>query len=223
MNQSDAVILMAFQLTITYDSIMTINFQKLGMYFCAMDSRQQTQLRFLDDAELTVVRDYQEKPDSASYYIFIDTSKLLFRISYQDVLLLTDLYARILGPKPSTSNQAPAQPLNVFKGVVTEKLRINFDSIQAIFIDDVDSLHLPVMDFQLERSTLELNNWSTNFSIYLSLSISSNYFNLTNANWEPVIEACKLNFSALRELGSDKLTMSYLLISGIYIAGKKLN
>jgi vacuolar protein sorting-associated protein 13A/C len=100
---SDAVTLIAGQLTVSLDATLTVNFHKLGMFFCVMDSPKTMELRFLDDANITVITDRQESKDSITNYVFIDTSSLLFRVSYQDVLLLLDLYNRILSP------QAPAK------------------------------------------------------------------------------------------------------------------
>lgn len=95
---SDAVILLADQLTISLDTCLTVNFHNLGMFFCVMDSRKGTQIRFLDYANLTIITVTQERVDSLTYHASIDTTKLLFRLSYQDILLLQDLYGRIIAP-----------------------------------------------------------------------------------------------------------------------------
>lgn len=121
-SESDAVILKASQLTIANDCVSTVNFQKLGLFFCAMESRKQTELRFMDDSDLTVVNDYQESVDSINYYLFIDISKLLFRVSYQDLLLLSDLHERIFSSKENESITPVPDDNMASKRKITEKV-----------------------------------------------------------------------------------------------------
>jgi vacuolar protein sorting-associated protein 13A/C len=58
---------------------------------------------------------------------------------------------------------------------------VSFDGIQAVIIDDLDDLHLPIFEMKLEKSILELNDWSSDLSLDFAISFSSNYFNVTNS------------------------------------------
>lgn len=101
---SEAVVMRANRWSTTLNMMITSSFKELGMFFCAMDNREATQLRFLDDTNITIIQDRRETLESIIYHASVETSKLLFRLSYQDFLLLTDLYTRIF----ASERDAPA-------------------------------------------------------------------------------------------------------------------
>ncbi|KAI8911617.1 hypothetical protein EDD86DRAFT_202866 [Gorgonomyces haynaldii] len=199
---SDAVIMMADQLTIHLDVVTTVSFKALGMFFCAMDSRKDTQIRFLDNTNITVVLDSQESVQERIYNASINTTKLLFRVSYQDILLIQDLYSRIFSGDSKTE-----QKQTIVKKS-KESLRVYMEGLQAVIIDDINDLHVPMFEFILEKSTLEALNWSTQLSLDYGVSVSANYFNLKNSHWEPFIEKWKFSVSAKRE-DSKKLMVDF--------------
>lgn len=201
---SDAVVLMANQLTIGLDNSMTVSFKNIGLYFCAMDARRSTQVRFLDDSNLTYIIDSQSNAKQNYSNVSLETSKLLFRLSYQDMLILYDLYSRILAP-----GDAPTQVVSPensgSQAIVSESLKVVISGIQAVFIDDLNDLHLPVYEFQLASTNFEMTNWSSRIALDFGTSVSADFFNMKNSSWEPFIEKWKFSINARREGNSPKL------------------
>ena len=167
---SDAAVLQAAQLEFKLDEITLVSFNKLSMSFCAMDAREETMLCFLDDSDLTIVLDSQESIDYSMYNVSIDTSKLLFRVSYQDMLLLNDLYSRITGGGESNQKAIDNNELvTTVSKQQKESLRVNLGGIQAVIIDDLDDLHQPMFELDLDPMAVEVLNWSTQVNqVYLA-------------------------------------------------------
>lgn len=195
---TDAVIMITQHLLVVQDSVMTVSFQDLGMFFCVMSHRAETELRFLDNCNLTYILDDRLRPDGIHVNnSSIETTKLLFRVSHQDILLLSDLIERIRNstaiapPQDSDGNAV----IVVANQNLSEQFRVSIESIQALLIDDLSDLHIPLFEFGLDRTIFEMSNWSSKFEFSLGLLLFANYFNVKNSHWEPMIESSQFSIS----------------------------
>jgi vacuolar protein sorting-associated protein 13A/C len=93
---SDAVVLMIEEFISENSMITVYSIHNMCTYFCAMDSRKETQLKFLHNIDVTSSLDRYQTAVKSRLNISVDTSKLIFRVSYQDLLLLNDIYIRLL-------------------------------------------------------------------------------------------------------------------------------
>ena len=202
--KTDAVILTSKHLVIVQDIVLSVSFHDLGMSFCVMDKRKDTELRFLDDCSVLYTLDDRMLPDASFvYHISVETTKLLFRVSKRDTILLNDLVNRITssGNTPPSSPQAgPVTSAeekvlleSTAKPNISQKFYLSIESIQAFLIDDSNNLLMPLFEFGVERTIYEMTNWSSKFEFNLGLSFFANYFNIRNSHWEPMIESAQLS------------------------------
>ncbi|KAJ3354390.1 hypothetical protein HDU91_005781, partial [Kappamyces sp. JEL0680] len=192
---TDAVILLSKHLVITQNIVLSVSFQDLGMFFCVMDQRKETQLRFLDNCNLNYTLDDRLRPDGVYvYHAAVETTKLLFRVSHQDILLLHYLIDRLrnsTGPVvvPAEDGTIAKPPPPPPRPNQSQQFRVSIESIQAVLIDDFDNMHMPIFEFGVDRTIFEMMNWSTKFEFNLGVSLFANYFNIKNSHWEPMIES----------------------------------
>ncbi|KAJ1339755.1 hypothetical protein BSLG_005661 [Batrachochytrium salamandrivorans] len=74
-----------------------ISFHDLGMYFCTMDARDKTQLRFIENFDATLSLDSHKLHQIIFTNATVYLSRLVFWVSYHDMVLLSELSNRILG------------------------------------------------------------------------------------------------------------------------------
>ena len=195
---TDAVILTSKNWVNIIDTILTVSFQDLGMHFCIMDRRQETQLRFLDDCHVTYTLDDRLKPDGVFiYHASLETTKLLFRVSQHDITLLSGLINRIqagMAPAPIIGEDGSLTPASVvIRTNQSQQFHLSIESVQAFLIDDSNNLLMPILEFGVDRTIYEMSNWSTKFEFNLGLSMFANYFNVKNSHWEPMIESSQFS------------------------------
>nr|KAJ3420850.1 hypothetical protein HK105_005137 [Polyrhizophydium stewartii] len=224
---TDAVVLLTGQLVISYEQILAVSFHRLGMYFCAMDSRASTQLRFIDDFDATLSFDnHQTAPNHFLTNASLNFSSLVFWVSYHDMLLLSELVNRtlsLLGGDSSSAESArnpgsaassassitQADAASIAPSVASraesdmpvtrERFRLTVDGIRAVFIDDVNDFHVPMFDFVLDKFVVDVADWSSQLRLDTALSLHANYFNLKNSHWEPFVEQWQLSVNMTRQ------------------------
>jgi vacuolar protein sorting-associated protein 13A/C len=198
MPNTDAVILLSKHLVITQNVVLSVSFQDLGMFFCVMDQREDTQLRFLHNCNVNYTLDDRLRPDGVYvYHASVETTKLMFRVSHQDVLLLNDLIDRLrnsTGPVAVRSEDGTAAKAAV-RPNQSQQFRVSIESIQAVLIDDFDKLHMPLFELGVDRTIFEMMNWSSKFEFTLGVSLFANYFNVKNSHWEPLIESSQFSIN----------------------------
>ncbi|KAI8897799.1 hypothetical protein BC833DRAFT_643759 [Globomyces pollinis-pini] len=201
---TNAMVWISAHLVITQDVVINISFQDLGMFFCVMDQRAQSQLRFLDNCNLSLTLDDRLKPDgNYTYSLSVETSKLLFRVSYQDIKLINILLTRVRQSTSSNQNettQKQVEPVKRLPGSLSQRIRVSLGGIQAVLIDDLDDLHLPIFEFIVGDTVFDMIDWSLpSYQFDTSMMLDANYFNIKNSHWEPMIE--KFMFSIHGQLG----------------------
>jgi vacuolar protein sorting-associated protein 13A/C len=148
---------------VTQNVLFLLGFKDLGMFFCIMNDRKETELRFLDNCNATFSLDDRTRPDGiVIYHVSLEVTRLLFRLSYRDIFLLNGLTNRLIQGASSTS------PENNIETGVSQKFRLYIEGIKGVFIDD--NIHLPIFEFGLDRTLYEISNWSSKvFTLYLMI------------------------------------------------------
>ena len=189
-SSTEAVILKSEQFVITQNVVIALSFKTLGTFFCRMDQRNESQYRFLDNCDLSFSLDDRIRPDGIHIYSAnLETSTLIFRIAYRDVLLLKELSNRIVaGTSSKTALDRPElKPSG--KILLKQNFTVSVEGLKAVLIDDLNDLHMPIFECGCTKTVFELNDWSSKYRVELGISLFANYFNVKNSHWEPLIES----------------------------------
>ncbi|TPX42076.1 hypothetical protein SeMB42_g05292 [Synchytrium endobioticum] len=108
---TEAIILKSQQLVVAHEMITTASIHDMGMFFCAMDKRDETTLRFIQNFDLTVAADSRTTgPGHYLSNVQIDVGPLMLRISYRDIRLILDIVNRV--SELSNESQSKAKNAN---------------------------------------------------------------------------------------------------------------
>lgn len=104
-SSSEAVILSAQQVMLSQQGIMALAVDKIGMFLCRMDKREETTLRFIETFDIAMTMDNRSTaPGHQITNITIDVRPLILRLSYRDVMLILDIVNKAVelsqGPAP---------------------------------------------------------------------------------------------------------------------------
>ncbi|KAI8929325.1 hypothetical protein BC831DRAFT_410850 [Entophlyctis helioformis] len=216
---TDAVVLLTSQLVIAQEQILTMSFLGLGLHFCVMDSQDKSRMRFVENFDVTLSLDSrQTAPSHFLTNATLSFSNLVLRVSYQDMLLLSDLSNRVLdfmntdapaSPTTDPSADESAESVLVQESaenpvVHRERFRLVVDGVRAVLIDDTNSFHVPIFDLVLGKFVLEVADWSSQLRLDTTLALHANYFNLKNSHWEPFVEQFQFTVSASRQQDESK-------------------
>ncbi|KAJ3037263.1 hypothetical protein HDV00_001828 [Rhizophlyctis rosea] len=219
---TEAVILMAKQLVVAQELVLSIGVQDMGMFFCSMDNREETSLRFIQNFDLTMsMDDRMTGPGHKLTNILLDLSPLMLRISYRDVQLLME----ILNQYTELSTRSNAAPISAAAAGVEnaltsskslpdivmarERLQVSIKSIRIILIDDLNDLHLPMLDLVVDKMVVDVSDWSSHLRVETSPSVYINYFNVRNSHWEPFIEPWQFYLTASRQSDSGTTSVDF--------------
>ena len=226
---TEAVVLMSKQLVVAQEVVLSIGVQEMGMFFCSMDKREETSLRFIQNFDVTMsMDDRMTGPGHRLTNILLDLSPLMLRISYKDAMLLmeivnmyTELSARSGSAPIATAREGVENALSRESSLeeiimARERLQASVKSIRIILIDDLNDLHLPMLDLVMDKLVVDVSDWSSHVShtmygssnvclpmgfqlrIETSPSIYINYFNVRNSHWEPFIEPWQFFITVIR-------------------------
>ncbi|EPQ26496.1 uncharacterized protein PFL1_05818 [Pseudozyma flocculosa PF-1] len=87
-----------------------------------------------------------------------------------------------------------------------EKLKAEFAGLQLIMIGDAHSL--PVLDLNIRKFSVDLDDWSGDMQGNTSVSLYINYYNLSRSHWEPLIDPWTLDFKLLRSLSPPSMSVT---------------
>jgi hypothetical protein len=65
----------------------------------------------------------------------------------------------------------------------------------VLVTDDLESLHLPILDMAFSKLHVKLSNWSTDLVLDSNVTFVAKSFNLHNSHWEPLVESCSLSLN----------------------------
>ncbi|KAJ3072035.1 hypothetical protein HDU98_004400 [Podochytrium sp. JEL0797] len=203
---SEAILLLGHELVISYDLVTTLSTKDMGMFFCVMNNRKDSTLRFIQNFDLTMVMDSRlPSPGHQLTAINIDVSPLMLRVSFRDVNLITDIFNRAMSLGGGSANKAsPAAEPEVKASRPTivmsrEKIQVTTQGIRVIIIDDLNDLQLPMYDFVVDKLFFEVSDWSTAMRVDTGLKLHVNNFNVKNSHWEPLVEGFEFYLNVSRE------------------------
>ncbi|KAI9097290.1 hypothetical protein DFS34DRAFT_116945 [Phlyctochytrium arcticum] len=216
---SEAITLSSKHVTISQEHVMTIGVKELGMYLCEMDRREETTVPFIQNFDITVcLDDRTTNPGHTLTNYQIDLSPAMFRVSYRDILLIMDIFARINSLFMAGNETASAKSEEDGKESVQEvtqvvmkreRLHANVQGLRIILIDDLNDLHLPMLDIILEKFALDVADWSSSMRAQLAPAISCNFFNVKNSHWEPFIEPWQFAVHFGRQSSTGALSLDF--------------
>lgn len=107
---------------------------------------------------------------------------ILIRLSYKEALLIQEMQGYLLS---STNTQFTSDnPPQTNAAIMREKLKVSFE-LRIIIIDDLNNLHLPMVDIHLSKLICDLTDRNISET---NVNVAINYFNIRNSNWEPLLE-----------------------------------
>ncbi|KAI9208535.1 uncharacterized protein BJ171DRAFT_419574 [Polychytrium aggregatum] len=194
---SEAILLCGKHLVLSYDTVLVLSVKELGMFFCAMDKRAETTLRFIQNFDLALNMDERiTSPGHKMTNLMINVTPLILRVSYKDMALITDisntftkLSTQSTGAKALDAPVVrPTTPTTPHYIMCRERLQLITQGFHLVLIDDLTDLHLPMFDASFDDVYVELFDWSSMPRLDAGLLLKVNYFNLKNSHWEPLVE-----------------------------------
>ncbi|KAK9766018.1 Vacuolar protein sorting-associated protein 13 [Basidiobolus ranarum] len=67
-----------------------------------------------------------------------------------------------------------------------EDLHLTFKNLGIILVNDMNDL--PFVDFQLMKCVVNATNWSSKLQLKAQVALQTNFLNIKNSHWEPLIE-----------------------------------
>ncbi|KAF9968752.1 hypothetical protein BGZ73_009156, partial [Actinomortierella ambigua] len=106
---TDAIILSAHQVVISQQETMTLVVDRVGMFLCKMDKREDTSLRFIDNFDIALSMGTRSPtPGHQLTNITLDVRPLVLRLSYRDAMLIMDIVNKATEMQSKVSPAAPA-------------------------------------------------------------------------------------------------------------------
>ncbi|KAG9326243.1 hypothetical protein KVV02_000958 [Mortierella alpina] len=103
---TDAIVLQAHQVVLSQQETMTLIVDRIGMFLCKMDKREDTCLRFIDNFDIALSMGTRSPtPSQQLTNITLDVRPLVLRLSYRDAMLVMDIVNK------ATELQSKAQPV----------------------------------------------------------------------------------------------------------------
>ncbi|KAJ3408710.1 hypothetical protein HDV05_004781 [Chytridiales sp. JEL 0842] len=203
----EAIVLTAKELVYSYNLVSTLSMLDVGMFFCSMDSRNDTTVRFIQNFTATVAMDNRiTGPGHKLTSINIDISPLLLRVSYHDIFVINDIWNKIMelskGPANLTDSSDVEQEINEIV-MAREKVQITTQGIRVVLIDDLNDIQLPMFDFVVDKLVLEVADWSSLMRVDTGLKLHVNSFNVKNSHWEPLVEMFEFYLNISKQTSSN--------------------
>ncbi|KAJ3205144.1 hypothetical protein HDU82_005381, partial [Entophlyctis luteolus] len=193
---TEAIILLGEELVVSYDLVTSLSTKNMGMFFCVMDNRKDSTLRFIQNFDLTLVMDSRlSGPGHQLNSINVDFSPLMLRVSFHDITLITDIFNKVMSLGGGKKNiNSSTENIAVRPRVIMsrEKIQVATQGIRVIIIDDLNDLQLPMYDFMIDKLFLEMR-------VDAGLKLHVNFFNVKNSHWEPFVEGFEFFLNVSRE------------------------
>ncbi|KAL7754164.1 Vacuolar protein sorting-associated protein 13 [Sorochytrium milnesiophthora] len=215
---SEALLLSANQLQVWQEASFGAKIDGLSLYLCQMTKRLETAVCFMPNLEISTIYDVRRNAQNFEIHNIITAVKqIVLRISYHDVLVLSNIINNFLalastsasssGAPPPPATDSPPTSAGIGKSnsdqslvstasslrkpeliVSTEKLQLSILGIKVVLIDDMNDLHLPMIDMSVGEADISISDWSTGLRVSAPLSLAINYYNVRNSHWEPLVE-----------------------------------
>ncbi|KAJ1549196.1 hypothetical protein HK405_008107 [Cladochytrium tenue] len=210
---TEAIILVGKEVVISYDQVLSLSVLDMGMFFCVMDRRADTTLRFIQNFDLTVAMDHRTTaPGHVMTNISVDVSPLMLRVSYHDILLISEIFNQFTSLSQSSPKSAAVgighatedDLVNPVTRIVMsrERIQATTQGIRLILIDDLNDVQLPMFDFVVDKLVVEIADWSSSMRVDAGVKLHVNYFNTKNSHWEPLVELFEFYLNLSRQDGA---------------------
>ncbi|KAF9185293.1 hypothetical protein BGZ51_009186 [Haplosporangium sp. Z 767] len=108
---TDAIILSAHQVIVSQQETMTLIVDRVGMFLCKMDKREETNLRFIDNFDIALSMGTRSPtPGHQLTNITLDVRPLVLRLSYRDAMLVMDIVNKATELQSKTQPAAEQSP-----------------------------------------------------------------------------------------------------------------
>jgi len=202
---TEAIVLSIRQVIIAKEGIFSATVSEFGIYLRRMDQDASSKLQFVENFDMTFTLDTRSRsPAESLTAIVLDVQSVVFRISYKDMLLALGILNKVAALQeqsvsvkqtPSTAKtgtvepSAPKYKSEEIGALKTEQCTLNCDGFQLVLIDDLANLLLPMFDVNLDKFTVNVDDWSDALKLSTSsIHCLANQFNVKNSHWEPLIE-----------------------------------
>ncbi|KAI8968414.1 hypothetical protein BDF20DRAFT_896210, partial [Mycotypha africana] len=121
---SEAVVLVTDELTITQQNKTALVIKQLGMFLCRMDMRQQSTLRFLQpfDVNLSMNRNPHTEEGGLLTELVMNIDPLILRLSYRDAMLVTNIFNKAYALyEKSVNAEAGGTKVSAYDSALTEE------------------------------------------------------------------------------------------------------
>ncbi|KAI9292119.1 vacuolar protein sorting-associated protein vps13 [Neoconidiobolus thromboides FSU 785] len=120
---SEAIVLSIQQIVMSQQGVLSLVVDRIGMSLCQMNSRQKSSLRFIDNFDIILSLNEQiNKGEHSVTDIYADIKPLILRLSYRDLMLITDVINKFTKVFYSTSSDKDNKSK---KEVINQPLAIN--------------------------------------------------------------------------------------------------
>ncbi|KAI8995070.1 hypothetical protein BC832DRAFT_588068 [Gaertneriomyces semiglobifer] len=212
---TEALALSSKRLTISQEKVMQVLLEETGLTLCQMDSREQTSVPLVQTFDLGIAYENRVTSPGHTYTtLTLDLSHVLLRSSYRDMLVMADIVDNILslsgsqqGPRDALVPEHEANNAETALVMARERFRANFKGFRLVAIDDLNDLHLPMLDLLVEKFTLDAADWSSLLRIESAPSLCINYFNVKNSHWEPLVEQWQVFVNVARQAENGTLSV----------------
>ncbi|KAF9652010.1 vacuolar protein sorting-associated protein 13 [Thelephora ganbajun] len=207
---SRAIRLYVRQLLLSQQGILALTIEDLGMSLARMNNISDS-ARFLDNVDLTFSLDSRSTTSQQLTSIEIGAKPIVFRASYHDINLITNIINKALEMYGNTANSRTQKPESGAKPtadsatmkssglvitratyhpiasahVITskEQLKATFEGLSIVLIGDVHEQ--PMLHLKIKPFNVNVRDWSGDLHATTTLATHISYWNLTNSHWEP--------------------------------------
>ncbi|KAF9211914.1 hypothetical protein BGZ59_007452 [Podila verticillata] len=110
-SSTDAIILSAHQVVMSQQETLTLIVDRVGMFLCKMDKREDTSLRFIDNFDVALsLGTRSPTPGHQLTNITLDVRPLVLRLSYRDAMLVMDIVNKATELQSKTLPAADPSP-----------------------------------------------------------------------------------------------------------------
>ncbi|KAI0218945.1 Vacuolar protein sorting-associated protein 13 [Massospora cicadina] len=214
---TEAIVLSIRQVLLSQQGIFALTVNQVGMCLCQMNQRETTSLRFIETFDVVLSMDDRvAKPGHRLTNIAVDVKPLILRLSYRDVMLISDIVNKfsqltyisdaagdavlpVEAPNRSSEGLGHSRTTSLTDGftrqasnstyyqvVSRETMRLTVQGLRILLIRD--AYDLPILDLSTEPFIVDVLDWSNQLKAELHMAMRVNFYNLKNSHWEPLVE-----------------------------------
>ncbi|KAJ3015263.1 hypothetical protein HKX48_004689 [Thoreauomyces humboldtii] len=217
---TEAIVLGAKKLSVDQHELTKLSVDDLGMFLCQMGKREETSVPFIQNFHAKLnLEQHKNVAVVEQTQISVDLSPIVLRVSYRDVLLIMDIFNGIhelviqsdtVSTAVVVADQDPgsSSPVEIVKPV-GERLHAVVQGFRLLLIDDLNDLHLPMVDLVMDKLMVDVANWSSAMRLETAPALHINYFNVTSSHWEPLVEQWQFFITMAKPTAKGTLSLEF--------------